>query len=296
MAHKKNETLAGNEASSNDATAKVDAEKISDQAQVQQEQEVAQQSGSVSAAPLSHITLFPRLPTELRLRIWRLAFPRGRHVSLCTESELSRADLSLFHDGILTEPLPITLHINSESRAETLRHYQILYWSGVPEEYQGKNTGMFDRPLVINPKTDIAVLSFQIMSQCPWFIDEPKPEYKTCDDLAEWMEYLDEQLEGGLKSITSLQLIGETRKSLDDMQSCMFPDITEVEIGKYASFNGTRCGLEWFGALKELKISTGTLHERVAEEYQKEMVAWFKEYSAKISGWNIPKELIWRGV
>lgn len=65
-------------------------------------------------------SLFPRLPRELRLMIWRLTLPRPRRIRQ-NENRM----------------YPITLSINQESRAMALQHYKVettKAWSaiGVP--------------------------------------------------------------------------------------------------------------------------------------------------------------------
>ena len=70
-----------------------------------------------STSPLVEFTLFPKLPIELRQKVWRHAFPPPRVVLI-----------SLYH-GLVTPPsittLP-TLWVNHESRSETLRDYGIM--------------------------------------------------------------------------------------------------------------------------------------------------------------------------
>jgi hypothetical protein len=62
-------------------------------------------------------TYFPKLALELRLMIWRAAFPRGRKVKIGAQ---------LNYGTYYGPPVPLTLMINQESRKETLRHY-LLY-------------------------------------------------------------------------------------------------------------------------------------------------------------------------
>jgi hypothetical protein len=63
-------------------------------------------------------TLFSNLAPELRYMIWREAFPKGREICLYS------------HPYTWEQPeplaLPVTLHVNRESRAITLEHYTIL--------------------------------------------------------------------------------------------------------------------------------------------------------------------------
>jgi hypothetical protein len=67
---------------------------------------------------LHEFTLFPQLPPEIRLQIWRDTFRKG--VSHYIQR---RADGS----WLQWPPLPpISSAVNQESRQETLRHYQVL--------------------------------------------------------------------------------------------------------------------------------------------------------------------------
>ena len=59
---------------------------------------------------------FRHLPTELRLQIWRSAFPRSRKVCISKEKRVNGA--------------PSTLFINRESRDETLRYYRVIKGRG----------------------------------------------------------------------------------------------------------------------------------------------------------------------
>jgi hypothetical protein len=81
---------------------------------------------------------FPRLPPEIRIKIWNLSLPGPRIVEVrCGSDTISNkcpngpgliSLVSLFGDGTeggagcrSSAPLPVTLHVNRESRAETLR-------------------------------------------------------------------------------------------------------------------------------------------------------------------------------
>ncbi|KAH6680496.1 hypothetical protein B0J14DRAFT_578754 [Halenospora varia] len=72
-------------------------------------------------------TCFGDLPAELRLSIWRLAFPTPRRIHFSIFFRIS----FLFYktDRDLLSKLPITLHVNQESRQETLQYYQISWFS-----------------------------------------------------------------------------------------------------------------------------------------------------------------------
>lgn len=109
-------------------------------------------------------TCFPKLIPELRLMIWRAAFPRGRIVKI--ESQLK----DYIYYG---HPLPSTLMINQESRKETLRHY-LLYcqddelfrrvrgWSHLrsPRDLQQQ-----PRPICYSPGRDLLFVPYSIMNE-----------------------------------------------------------------------------------------------------------------------------------
>ncbi|KAG4437338.1 hypothetical protein IFR05_007190 [Cadophora sp. M221] len=109
---------------------------------------------------LEEFIVFPKLPLEVRLMIWRFAFPPGRHaiLDLNTFAHLHVARYGEAPDerrrfGIESHcPLPKTLYINSESRCETLRHYCVLYRP--KEAFAGKQL----RPFCYNPALDIGAI------------------------------------------------------------------------------------------------------------------------------------------
>jgi hypothetical protein len=81
----------------------------------------------------SQFTVFPKLPIELRLNIWKHAFPAPRHVELVGSCVFGPVDFlgtrgtqhrKLNH---LQNEFPVTLSINSESRQETMKHYKLLF-------------------------------------------------------------------------------------------------------------------------------------------------------------------------
>lgn len=78
---------------------------------------------------LDSFTVFPDLPTEMRLKIWRSAFPPARHLKLdlshhFSESTVSPDNMAMKEDE--HEP-PVTLLVNRESREETLKHYTVVW-------------------------------------------------------------------------------------------------------------------------------------------------------------------------
>lgn len=99
-------------------------------------------------------TCFPKLTLELRLIIWRAAFPRGRMVQI--EAQLK--DYAYYGP-----PLPSTLMVNRESRRETLRNYLLCYQDDellnrVPvwePHLRSKDLQQQPRPVCYNPGRDL---------------------------------------------------------------------------------------------------------------------------------------------
>jgi hypothetical protein len=52
--------------------------------------------------------LFPKLPIELRLKIWRHSFPPSRQINICPLEMVSTLELG-------SPPLPTALYVNRES-------------------------------------------------------------------------------------------------------------------------------------------------------------------------------------
>ena len=76
-----------------------------------------------NAKCLEFFALFPRLPTELRLKIWRQTLPGPRIVEIPSVNIHRRSGWSPVLAG------PIALQINHESRQETLSFYKLCFSS-----------------------------------------------------------------------------------------------------------------------------------------------------------------------
>jgi hypothetical protein len=77
---------------------------------------------------LDSFALFPKLPIELRLKVWRNTFPRGRYVDLDDYHGFPIYSSIKTNGPFGKEPCPpIALSVNKESRRETLRHYIIVF-------------------------------------------------------------------------------------------------------------------------------------------------------------------------
>lgn len=97
---------------------------------------------SVQGGPVDHdmdckeFTKFPKLPAELRLKIWRYAFPDPQCIVIDDKFALKDEFTKRVQWNQRKIPLPITLHICSESRQETLRHYCLTWWRDVNVEHE----------------------------------------------------------------------------------------------------------------------------------------------------------------
>jgi hypothetical protein len=109
---------------------------------------------------LNTFILFPKLPIELRLKIWRFNFPRGRCIALDThlfrfgsipkaphQTAVQFEEVRSWGNDSPTE-FPVALWVNKESRQETSRHYIIV----LPK----KRTWDGQRPVCYNPSLDDA--------------------------------------------------------------------------------------------------------------------------------------------
>ena len=136
--------------------------------------------------------LFPNLPVEIRLQIFRAMFPHGRHVCLDADFPWTfNYEASVQSQNRL--PLPPTLSINQESRAETLKHYSIVFKSD-SRCFNGYEP-FAERPFCFNPAIDSVYITFGSL--------DGGTNYRRFDV---WIEYLNTQLPSGVNSIQSLEI------------------------------------------------------------------------------------------
>lgn len=78
-----------------------------------------------SARQPRSFSLFPMLPVELRLKIWKLALPGPRIVEVYLDRVVPDLDRSYYHEDILrvNTPPPALMHVNWESRSIALEKY-----------------------------------------------------------------------------------------------------------------------------------------------------------------------------
>jgi hypothetical protein len=133
-----------------------------------------------SGQDLLEFTLFPNLPIEIRLKIWRTTFPRDKMVHLGDECILRSMGCGRLTIGTsqqpptpfyplrveIETPLPVTLRIDSESRHETLRHYIIVHRTGLGLPPSAPARMRKARPFCYNPKLDTAWITYVLRSNC----------------------------------------------------------------------------------------------------------------------------------
>ncbi|KAE9366735.1 hypothetical protein N431DRAFT_471767 [Stipitochalara longipes BDJ] len=92
---------------------------------------------STDSVHFTEFTLFRKLPTELRLRIWKLALPGPRTIAMWKNTHplehQARDKLKLYSNGSGLRPSPL-MHACSESRGVFLQHYE----AGFANFFQGK--------------------------------------------------------------------------------------------------------------------------------------------------------------
>lgn len=135
---------------------------------------------SAEDLPLNQLTVFPKLPAELRLKIWKMTF-RRRKISLSLHpSETERENT-----------FPATLFINKESRSETLKSYFFLHRK---QNLLAHSRNVFDGLICLNPDLDLAALDFLEV-------------FCSYSSIAAYLEYVDSVLPGGLVGIKELELM-----------------------------------------------------------------------------------------
>ncbi|KAK0105182.1 hypothetical protein ONS95_004421 [Cadophora gregata] len=150
---------------------------------------LAVRSATRRRGQLKSFKKFPLLPTELRLRIWRLLFPLGHAIDLDFIKYFARWDTR--HNPIPAPP--ITLFINAESRRETFNQYWVV--RGI-DPYRCIHRGK--KPvltiLYINPKVDRIFITE----------DRAKDGYES--DL--WLDTINIRAPGLLRAIERLEVRG----------------------------------------------------------------------------------------
>jgi len=187
--------------------------------------------------PSKTFTRFPNLPIELRLMIWRHAFPPSRRIKIYYFEEMEMG--STVELGIL--PLPFTLHVNSESRRETLKHYCVVFRQDFP--HNRTQPQYKELPLCFDPAKDYLYLPI-------WSIG--------MDSQFEWIQYLDSKIPGGLEMIRFLEIRNASAQDF-------IPDLQppwDLQFGELKRF------VLMFQGLEELRITFLDTMRRVSRHHR----------------------------
>jgi hypothetical protein len=129
--------------------------------------------------PATRFTLFPKLPVELRLKAWRYAFPPPRTLRIVQIKQKLE--------------FPVTLWINSESRTETLKVYEL-----VVHEYPRRLRRAM-RVTCFAPGRDLVSFNVTELHSSRSNVFSP------------WSDLADQQIRGGLGVIQQLEVRGIAR-------------------------------------------------------------------------------------
>lgn len=83
----------------------------------------------ILSLPLTTFTLFPRLPSELRLKIWGYILHQPRLIKVITNRKHWRDPYASAGWTAPFTPTPVALHVCSESRSEALKTYELTFGS-----------------------------------------------------------------------------------------------------------------------------------------------------------------------
>jgi hypothetical protein len=161
-----------------------------------------------SAAPTSQddtpgdreFTPFPKLPVELRHKIWKNSFKK-RHVELDIRSLYMDNLGTAYDDGPDPAPspyIPATLSVNRESRAETMRFYHAVYVpdSGSRALLLPSSESLSDSkcsPGWVNPAID-SIFFRHVPAACHY------------DKYVNWFDHMATLIPGGLKHFRELEV------------------------------------------------------------------------------------------
>jgi hypothetical protein len=101
--------------------------------------DMAETSTNLQHPALTEFTLFPKLPKELRIKVWELAAREPRIVEVCQLQDAKYITHSTQEDNYETTnsapfysptAIPVILHINKESRIIALENYLLSFPNG----------------------------------------------------------------------------------------------------------------------------------------------------------------------
>ncbi|CZR51040.1 uncharacterized protein PAC_00915 [Phialocephala subalpina] len=100
---------------------------------------------------LESFTLFPELPSELRLKIWKLANPGPRILGVGHRMQYREGYgriIPTTMDWRTSDPVPTLLHVCHDSRTEALKVYQPSFATFGTPRHEGKNYIDFSRDIL----------------------------------------------------------------------------------------------------------------------------------------------------
>jgi hypothetical protein len=160
-------------------------------------------STSTEHHPLDEFTLFPNLPIEIRLEIWRSSFHSRRvridiHYTIVpSDNDSSDSDSDEEDDSDSSTQLqerreegdlPIALLVNKESRTEALKHYCLLL-----QTKEDLDTILLRGPIWLNPEIDTVCVPLATMAN-GWY------------EFFKWLSYVDSFIPGGLQAVRELEM------------------------------------------------------------------------------------------
>lgn len=203
------------------------------------------------SSPPSGFVRFKDLPPELRLMIWRHAFPPGRHFDIDSHWVERRRSRSAETSSQLpstirpTPEFPVTLFVNYESRHETLRHYHMIS----PQDCFGQMCKA--KPFWINPRKDSLHFSFLSIQRYLF-------------DFSIWLKFLDNRIPGGLRKFQGLEMSEVTWYDIEVQSSqgerrmswvlSHFSGIRKLAFTLCVRENHDRATNFWFSSEQTLKL------------------------------------------
>jgi hypothetical protein len=233
---------------------------------------------------LDTFPLFPKSPLELRLKIWRGAFPMPRFVNL--GPPCIGPCCKILHHEVLRDqhvPLPVTLRINSESRIETLKCYTVVL-----RDQKDKRR----RPLYFDHVRDKLYLG----DCCFW----------NNQQLLDWVEWLKSKVPGRLEKVKSLEFNGVSiRRHLNEhlrdrisgsydkhlatcrgWRDCYFTHNPILDC--VMKFSGLR-GFDFWLAGKDYWNNMVDDKDDVMEEYRVLLESYFEIHKGRFDGGKAPE-------
>lgn len=114
---------------------------------------------------LNEFALFPELPLELRLKVWRTTLPGPRIVTIL----LSEQNGQMI--GTSSAKIPQALHVSSEARKEARRFYKLAFASKpddelVRDEASDENSGNQEATIWFNFAIDLLYIPRSVRRRC----------------------------------------------------------------------------------------------------------------------------------